>query len=68
MVRIKRVYYFYRYVGPSYKEIKLLGTFETDLNIMSIWDILFQVFCDDGSEGGMFFRKEKINLGGNYEL
>lgn len=58
---VKQVYYFYRYVGRSCEEIKFLGTFETDRNIMSIWDILFKVFCDDGSEGGMFVRKEKIN-------
>lgn len=65
---VKQVYYFYRYASLGCQKIKFLGTFETDRNIMSIWDILFQVFCGDGSEGGMFFRKEKINLGGNYGL
>lgn len=65
---MRRVYYFYRYVGLSCNEIKFLGTFETDRNIMNIWDILFQVFCGDGSDGGMFVRKEKIKLGGNHEL
>lgn len=58
---VKQVYYFYRHVGLNCQKIKFLGTFETDRNIMSIWDILFQVFCGDGSEGGMFVRKEKIN-------
>lgn len=61
MVGVKQVYYFYRYASDDCQKVKLLGTFETDLNIMSIWDILFQVFCGDGSEGGMFVRKEKIN-------
>lgn len=65
---MKKVYYFYRYVGLSCDKIKFLGTFETDRNPLSIWDILFQVFCGDGSEGGMFIRKEKINQGGNHEL
>jgi len=58
---VKKVYYFYRYVGLSYDKIKFLGTFETDRNPLSIWDILFQVFCGDGSEGGMFIRKEKLS-------
>lgn len=58
---VKQVYYFYRYVSLNCQKIKFLGTFETDRNIMSIWDILFQVFCGDGSEGGMFVRKEKIS-------
>lgn len=61
MAGVKQVYYFYRHVSDDCQKVKLLGTFETDLNIMSIWDILFQVFCGDGSEGGMFVRKEKIN-------
>ena len=68
MAGVKRTYYFYRYVGLNCQEIKFLGTFETDRSIMNIWDILFQVFCGDGSKGGMFVRKEKIKLGGNYEL
>ena len=61
MVGVNSVYYFYRYVGQSCKDIKLLGTFETDRNIINIWDVLFQVFCGDGSEGGMFVRKERID-------
>ena len=68
MAEVTQVYYFYRYIGLNCKEIKFLGTFETSLDIMNIWDILFQVFCEDGSEGGMFVRKEKIELGGDYEL
>ena len=58
---MKKVYYFYRYVGQNCRNVKFLGTFETDRNPLSIWDILFQVFCDDGSKGGMFIRKERIN-------
>ena len=65
--RNTRLYYFYRYVSQNCQEIKFLGTFETDRNPLSIWDILFQVFCNDGSEGGMFIRKEKINQEGNHE-
>ena len=55
-----KLYYFYRYVSLNCQEVKFLGTFETDRNPLSIWDILFQVFCGDGSNGGMFIRKERI--------
>jgi hypothetical protein len=55
-----RVYYFYRYVNQSCSEVKFLGTFETDKPILELWDLLFQVFCGDGSDGGMFVRNSLI--------
>lgn len=51
--------YVYKYVNGNHRDIICLGQVDTNLKILAIWDILFQVFNNDESSG-IFVRKEKI--------
>ena len=52
-------YYVYRYVNQNFRDIKLLGTFETNFTITDMWDHIFKLFNDNNLDG-IFVRKEKI--------
>ena len=52
-------YYVYRYVNQNFRDVKLLGTFETNFTITDMWDHIFKLFNDNKLDG-IFVRKEKI--------
>lgn len=52
-----RTYLISRYKGVGCTEVETLGVFETPFKIERVWDIVFQIFCGDGSNGGMFARE-----------
>lgn len=51
-------FYVYRYVNGDFRNVELLGIFETSMSLQKAWDIMFQVFKKDTD--GIFVRKEKI--------
>lgn len=51
-------FYVYRWIGDNCGEAKLLGLFETDKPLHKVWDLMFQVFCEDNK--GMFVRRSLI--------
>ena len=52
-------YYVYRSVNQNFRDIKLLGTFETNFAITDMWDHIFKIFNGNNPDG-IFVRKEKI--------
>ena len=52
-------YYVYRYVNQNFRDVKLIGTFETNFTITDMWDHIFELFNDNKLDG-IFVRKEKI--------
>ena len=52
-------YYVYRYMNQNFRDVKLLGTFETNFTITDMWDHIFELFNDNKLDG-IFVRKEKI--------
>ena len=52
-------YYVYRYMNQNFRDVKLLGTFETNFTITDMWYHRVELFNDNKLDG-IFVRKEKI--------
>lgn len=54
---MQHTYIIARHKGVGCTETEVLGTFESPFKIERVWDIVFRIFCGDGSNGGMFARE-----------
>lgn len=56
--QVKNKFYIHSYRNGDFRDVIFLGTFETNLKLIEVYDLLVQIFAKEPD--GIFVRKEKL--------